>query len=750
MNDYFILKGLRENNLKHVDVCVPKHKLVVFTGVSGSGKSSIVFDTIAAEANRQINETYPSFIRSRLPKYEKPKADSIENLTAVVVVDQKPFGGNARSTVGTMTDLSPQLRLIFSRIGTPSAGPSSKYSFNTPDGMCFNCSGLGKVKKLDIDQLIDKSKSLAEGAVKESSFAKGGYLWKTYMESGYFDENKPLCDYDEATYNLLFYGSEDRVSAPKNKKIDGLVNRWNRWYLYRDISGLNPGRIAKINSILTEEDCPVCKGARLNEAALASKINGYNIVQMSQMEISDLVKMLETMQVPTVQEVLSSLIAGLKRIVDIGLGYLHLNRDASTLSGGEAQRLKMVRYLGSSLSDMTYIFDEPSAGLHPSDVARLNRLLIELRDKGNTVLVVEHDKDVIEIADEVIDVGPHAGVDGGRIVFQGSVEALRKTDTLTGRGLNHIAPIKAQVRKPKGWIHIKDAHVHNLKHVHVDIPLGVMTAVTGVAGSGKSSLISYALPQVYPEVIKVNQGAITATGRSTPATYLGFMDEIRKLFANSNNVDAGYFSFNSNGACPTCKGRGVIVTELAFMDPIVTVCEECEGKRFSKEALAFTLHGKNIIEVLNMTVQEGIDFFKEPRIRKDLKALRHVGLEYMTLGQPLSTLSGGERQRIKLAKEIYKKGNVFILDEPTTGLHMSDIDKLMKLFNEMVDKGNTIIVIEHNLDVVKQVDYVIDVGPYGGKDGGEILFSGTPQELIREGKNSMTAQCLRMDIEKEA
>ena len=748
MEEYFVLKGLRENNLKHIDVKVPKHKLVVFTGVSGSGKSSIVFDTIAAEASRQINETYPTFIRSRLPKYEKPKADSIENLTAVVVVDQKPFGGNARSTVGTMTDLSPQLRLIFSRIGEPSAGISSNYSFNNPNGMCLNCSGLGKVKKLDIEQLIDKSKSLAEGAIKESSFAKGGYLWKTYMSSGYFDENKPLCEYSKEMYNLLMYGNEDGVSQPRDKKIDGLVNRWNRWYLNRDISNLTGSRQAKIASILTEEDCPVCNGARLNQAALASKIKGYNIAQLSEMEISDLVEFLEGIKAPRVQEVLDGLVIGLKRIADIGLGYLHLNRDASTLSGGEAQRLKMIRYLGSSLTDMTYIFDEPSTGLHPNDVARLNKLLLELRDKGNSILVVEHDEDVINIADEVIDVGPKAGVDGGRIVFQGSVEALKKADTLTGQGLRHYTPIKQQVRQPKGYLSIANTSIHNLKNVSVDIPLGVMTAVTGVAGSGKSSLISHALPKVYPEVIKVNQGLITATNRSTPASYMGFMDEIRKLFASESGIDQGYFSFNSKGACQACGGKGVIVTELAFMDPIVTVCEECEGKRFSKEVLGYELRGKNMIEVLNMTVQEAIEFFKEPRILKDLKALERVGLEYMTLGQPLSTLSGGERQRIKLAKEIYKKGNVIILDEPTTGLHMSDIDKLMKLFNEMVDQGNTVIMIEHNLEVVKQVDYVIDVGPAGGKEGGQIIFAGTPEELMKQTETSVTARCLCRNLKE--
>lgn len=746
MKDKMILRGLRENNLKHIDMEIPKHKLVVFTGVSGSGKSSIVFDTIVAESCRQVNETYPTFVRTRLPKYEKPVADRLENLTPVVVVDQKQFSGNARSTVGTMTDLSSQLRLLFSRIGEPCAGPSSNYSFNNPYGMCQKCSGLGKVKEINLAELIDESKSIADGAIKETTFKRGSYHWNLYMGTGLYDENKPICQWDRATYNRFFYGSEDGVSEPEDKSRDGLINRWKKWYLNRDVSNLSGTRQAKIDRILTDQECPECHGARLNRAALASKINGKNIVELGAMDIVDLMSFLEEIKIPKVRILVETIIEGLRRVVNIGLGYLHLNRDATTLSGGEAQRLKMVRYLGSSLTDMTYVFDEPSTGLHPSDVMKLNKLLLELRDKGNTVLVVEHDKDVISIADEVIDVGPQAGVDGGRIVFQGTVEDLKKADTLTGREMTRYIPLKEKVRIPKDFIHIKDAHIHNLKHIDVDIPLGVMVAVTGVAGSGKSSLISYELPKVCPEVIKVSQGAITATGRSTPASYLGFMDEIRKLFAKENNVDAGLFSFNSIGACPECKGKGVIVTELAFMDPIVTTCEACEGKRFSKEALSHTLNGKNILEVLSMTVKEALDFFESSKIKKDLRALNHVGLEYMTLGQPLSTLSGGERQRIKLAKEIYKKGNIYVLDEPTTGLHMSDAEKLMKLFNEMVDKGNTIIVIEHNLDVVKQVDYVIDIGPHGGKEGGEVMFVGTPTELADAREKSITGKCLYNEV----
>ncbi len=745
MPSEMILKGMRENNLKGVDLKIPKKKIVVFTGVSGSGKSSIVFDTIAAEASRQINETYPAWVRTRLPKFEKPKADSLENLTAAVIVDQKQFGGNARSTVGTMTDLSSQLRLLFSRMGQPCAGTSSNYSFNNPSGMCTTCSGLGKETTLNVDKILDSSKSLNEGALDDPIFAVGGYVWGVYTSSGWFDLDKPICEYDQATYNLLLYGSADGVSAPKDKKVDGVFNRLKRLYLNRDISALGKASQKRIAAALIEKECPTCHGARLNEAALASKIKGYNIVEMSNMEIGDLVKLLKTIKEPHVQTVLESLIVGLDRIVNIGLTYLHLNRESVTLSGGEAQRLKMVRYIGSSLTDMTYIFDEPSTGLHPRDVARMNALLQDLRDKGNTVLVVEHDPDVIRIADEIIDIGPLAGANGGRVTFQGSLGELLKTDTLTAKGLRKQIPVNEHPRKPKDYFPIRNACLHNLKHVDVDIPLGILTAITGVAGSGKSSLVSGVFAKECPEAIMVNQSAITATNRSTPASYLGFMDEIRKLFAKENKVDAGLFSFNSIGGCPACSGKGVIVTELAFMDPIVTVCESCEGKRYSKEALSYIIKGNNILEVLELTVEQALEFFENKKIRKDLIALEKVGLDYMTLGQPLSTLSGGERQRIKLAKEIHKNGNVFILDEPTTGLHISDINKLMKLFHQLVEQGNTVIVIEHNLDVIKQADYVIDIGPEGGKNGGQVVFTGTPQELLKC-QESMTAACMRQQL----
>lgn len=745
-----VIRGLEENNLKRISLNISKGKIVVFTGVSGSGKSSIVFDTIAAESQRQLNETYPAFVRSRLPKYTRPKAELIENLTPSVVVDQTPFGGNARSTVGTMTDLYAELRLLFSRLGQPCAGTSSAYSFNDPSGMCKTCSGMGKVTKIDVSRLVDKTKSLNEGAILETSFAVGTWMWKQYASSGMFDMNKPLGQYTDEERNLLFYGSKDGVSKPINSKIEGVANRFSRLLLKRDISTMSVHSKEKITSLLTEKECPNCHGAKLNEKALASKINGYNIAELSNMELTDLVTELKKIKAPHVQTIVEALICGLTRIIDIGLPYLHLNRQSSSLSGGEAQRLKMVRYMGSSLTGMTYIFDEPSTGLHPRDVHRLNKLLISLRDKGNTVLIVEHDKDVISIADEIVDIGPHAGANGGEVVFQGSYKRLLKSNTLTGRYLNNNIPVNTNPRKPSKFYSIKGANLHNLKNVDVDIPLGIFTVVTGVAGSGKSTLISKVFANQCADVVKVDQGAITATNRSTPASYLGFMDDIRNLFSKENNVDSGYFSFNSKGACPVCNGKGVIVTELAFMDPVTTKCEACNGTRYSDESLGYKLYDKNIQQVLNMTVLQAIEFFSEKEIKivNKLNALKKVGLGYMTLGQPLSTLSGGERQRIKLAKYIDKKGSIFVLDEPTTGLHLSDIEKLMGLFATLVNSGNTVIVIEHNIDVIKQADLIIDIGPDGGKNGGQVVFTGTPMDMVESG-DSITSEYLRKEIKAE-
>ncbi|AKA68957.1 ATP-binding cassette domain-containing protein [Clostridium scatologenes] len=740
------LKGLRQNNLKNISISIPKEKIVVFTGVSGSGKSSIVFDTIAAESQRQMNETYPAFIRGRLPKYEKPHVDYIDNLTASVIVDQTRLGGNARSTVGTISDLYASLRLLFSRIGIPKVGTASYFSFNDPKGMCKKCAGIGKVAVIDMEAMLDKSKSWMEGCVKDSLYAPGSWYWKQYKESGIFDMEKPLNEYSKEEYNLLIYGSRDGKSEQEYPKIEGLFNHYTRLYLKRDTSNMSKHTKKKSENLIKEELCPACMGKRLNEEVLNCKIEGYSIADMCEMEFVELLRVLKTVDDKRTITIVQSICDGLKRMIDIGLPYLHLNRESSTLSGGEAQRVKLVRYMGSSLTGMTYIFDEPSTGLHPRDVNRMNQLLVKLRDKGNTVLVVEHDKDVISIADEIIDVGPCAGKEGGNIVFQGSYKELLQAHTLTSKAMKINVPLKKKVRKVQGYFPIENAKLHNLKDISVNIPKNVMTVVTGVAGSGKSTLISQVFAEIYKEnVVKVDQGAITATNRSTPATFLGFFDEIRKLFASENGVDEGLFSFNSKGACPVCKGKGVIVTELVFMDPVITECETCSGSRYSEEALSYRYKEKNIVEVLSMTVEEALIFFEDKKIRKTLQAMKEVGLSYMTLGQPLQTLSGGERQRMKLAKYINKKGNIYILDEPTTGLHISDINKLLQLFEKMVDRGNTVIIIEHNIEVMKQADWIIDIGPDGGKNGGQVVFEGTPKEML-EKSNTITAKCLRKEI----
>ncbi len=739
-----VIKGLRQNNLKNVSLEIPKEKIVVFTGVSGSGKSSIVFDTIAAESQRQIKETYPSFVRGKLPKYEKPHVDRIENLTASVIVDQSRLGGNARSTVGTITDLYAQMRLLFSRIGTPAVGTSSCFSFNNPNGMCPHCSGLGKVARIDMDSILDPEKSWNEGMVDFTVFKVGGWYWKQYANSGLFDVNIPFGNLSEREKNIILYGATEQGGEQLDSKVEGVKNYLTRTLLNKDRSDASDSIQKRVDSYIKMEECPSCRGKRLNERALQCKINGYDISQLCDMEFTRLYEFLKNITDSRVSTIVETMQATLFRMIDIGLPYLNLNRETSSLSGGEAQRLKLVRYMGSSLTGMTYIFDEPSTGMHPRDVHRMSRLLTSLRDKGNTVLVVEHDKDIIKIADEVIDVGPFAGKNGGQIVFQGSYEKLLLSGTLTGDAMKKEVSVKEKVRKPTGFLPIRNASVHNLKNVNVDIPLGVLTVVTGVAGSGKSSLIRDVFAKKYEEqVVLIDQTPITAKGNSTPATYLGFADEIRKIMAKENQVEEAYFSFNSKGACPCCKGKGVIVTELAFMDPIITVCEECEGKRYSKEAESYQYKGKNITGILNMSVQEAIPFFQgNKKILSKLNAMMETGLPYVSLGQPLSTLSGGERQRLKLASHLNKKGNIYVLDEPTTGLHASDIEKVMALLDSLVDHGNTVVVIEHNTDVMKLGDYIIDVGPDGGNAGGEIVFTGTPQQLMEQG-TTITARYLQ-------
>lgn len=738
-----MVHGLTQNNLKHVTFTIPKEKITVFTGVSGSGKSSIVFDTIAAESQRQMNATYPAFVRSRLPKYPKPAVERIDNLTASVVVDQSPLGGNARSTVGTISGLYSSLRLLFSRIGQPYAGTASYFSFNDPNGMCKTCSGLGKITKVDIEAMIDPDKSWKEGCIKDTLYAPGSWYWKQYAKSGLFDLDKPVKEYSREEYNLLLYGSRDGKGEPENPKVTGLNHKYTKTLLNRDISSKSKHTQEKAQTLVTEVECTDCHGKRLNEAALSCKINGYSIADMCGMELTQLREVLTQITDSTVGLLVQTLVEGLDRMIEIGLPYLHLNRDTPSLSGGEAQRLKLARYMGSSLTGMTYIFDEPSAGMHPRDVYRMNNLLKQLRDKGNTVLVVEHDKDVISIADYVIDVGPQAGQHGGEIVFAGSYPDLLKSGTLTGDAMLGSLPVKQEPRRQSGSLPVRGACLHNLKHVDVDIPLGIMTVVTGVAGSGKSTLISRVFAKQYEkDIVMIDQGPITATNRSTPASFLGFFDRIRKLLAQENGKPDGLFSFNSAGACPVCGGKGVIVTELAYMDPIVTECEACGGLRYNEEALACTYKGKNIVELLGLTASEAMEVFEDVRIRKHLKVMQQVGLSYLKLGQPLGTLSGGERQRIKLAKNLGKKGSIIVMDEPTTGLHMSDIQNLLKLFDTIVCRGNTLVVIEHNLDVMKQADWIIDIGPDGGKNGGEVVFTGTPMDMIQNAQ-TLTAVSLR-------
>ena len=738
------IRGLKQNNLKNISLDIPKNKIVVFTGVSGSGKSSIVFDTVAAESQRQMNETYSAWVRGRLPKYDKPNVEWIENLNPSVIIDQNRLGGNARSTVGTISDMYSLLRLLFSRIGTPSIGPASYFSFNNPNGMCQTCAGIGKVMDFDVKNLIDAEKTYDEGCFLLPAFGTGKYYWKVYRRPEYFRTDVPWKDLCEEEQNILLYGSRTPGGERLDKKLEGIYNQFKRLVLMKGAEEQTDYTLKKIAQFLYECECPDCKGKRLNEKTLSCKVNGYNINEMCEMEFSTLREVLAEIKDKRAEAIIAQLLASLDRMIDIGLPYLFMNRESSTLSGGEAQRLKLVRYMGSSLCGMIYIFDEPSTGMHPRDVHRMSRLLMNLRDKGNTVLVVEHDRDIISIADEVIDIGPLAGKNGGQVLFQGSYESLLISGTKTGNALSSEIKMKEKVRKSKGYLEVRDATLHNLKHVDVDIPLGIMTVVTGVAGSGKSSLIRDVFAKKYEDqVVLIDQSAITATGRSTVCTFLGFFDEIRKVFAAEHNVESGLFTFNGKGACPHCKGRGMITTELVFMEPVTTVCEYCNGSRYSDEALQYRYKGKTIVEVLAMSVEEAVSFFESnKKISEKLRALMEVGLPYISLGQPLSTFSGGERQRVKLAQNIKKKGNIYILDEPTTGLHAADIEKVVEILESIVDRGNTVIVIEHNTDVMKLADYIIDVGPDGGTKGGEIVFTGTPREMY-EKADTITAKYLR-------
>jgi excinuclease ABC A subunit len=745
--EYIEIRGARENNLKNVSLRIPKRKITIFTGVSGSGKSSIVFDTIATESQRLLNENFSMFVRNFLPKYSQPDADAIENLSMSIVVDQKRMGGGSHSTVGTITDINTILRMMFSRIGQPHVGPTNVFGFNDPQGMCPNCNGLGRKLDVDMDKFLDKSKSLNEGAILFHEYAVDSWYWSNLINTGLFDPDKKISKYSQKELHDLLHSEPIKVKTKVGAKdfnmtYEGIINRFTNKYIKQDLKTKSERTQKSIEPYMTMGPCSECHGTRLNQTVLKCKINGYNIADLTSMEIPELIEVVKEIKTPAAAPMVKALLERLRDLVDIGLEYLSLNRETDTLSGGESQRVKVVKHLGSSLTDVTYIFDEPSIGLHPRDVHRMNELLQKLRDKGNTVIVVEHDPDVIKVADHVVDVGPLAGPHGGEIVYEGSYANLLKANTITGRHMQQSIPLKESFRTPTGKLPIKNAKVNNLQNVSVNIPTGVLTVITGVAGSGKSSLINEVFQHQHPDAIVIDQSAVGVNSRSNPATYTGILDDVRKAFAAANKVQASLFSFNSKGACENCQGLGVVYTELSFFDSVKSPCEVCGGKRFKDEVLAYKLNGKSISDVLAMNVQDALEYFELKEVVKKLQAMSDVGLDYLSLGQPLSTLSGGECQRIKLASELHKQGSIYIMDEPTTGLHMSDIGHLMQVIDRLVDMGNTVVVIEHNLHVIKNADWIIDMGPEGGSKGGRVMFEGTPKELLKA-KQSLTSEYLR-------
>ena len=747
--EFIEIHGARENNLKNVSLRIPKRQITIFTGVSGSGKSSIVFDTLASEAQRQLYENFSMFVRTFLPRYAQPDADLIENLSMPVVVDQKRMGGGSHSTVGTITDIYTVLRLLFSKIGQPYVGHYNVFSFNDPQGMCPECNGIGRKMDVDLEKFLDMSRSLNEGAILFESYAPGKWDWNFLTQSGLFDNDKKLEDYSEEELERLLYSPPFKVKtsfagSSVNLTFEGVIAKFTRKYISMDVKTYSERTQKQVEPYITTGPCRACKGTRLSQRSLSCKIDGYNIAELAAMEAGDLIEVIRLIDDPAAQSMLALLTERLQNLVDIGLEYLSLNRETDTLSGGESQRVKIVKHLSSSLADVMYIFDEPSIGLHPRDVHRLNDLLQKLRDKGNTVLVVEHDPDVIKVADHIVDVGPLAGTHGGRIVYEGTYAGLLNADTLTGKHLLHSMRLKETFRQPLGKLPVKNAKINNLRNLNVDIPTGVLTVVTGVAGSGKTSLIHETFVRQHPGAIVIDQAEVGANSRSTPATYTGIMDEIRKDFAKANNVSQSLFSFNSQGACENCQGLGVVYISLSFLDEAKTPCEVCGGKRFKDEVLEYKLNGKSIADVLDMTVEEALKYFTNPKITHTLQAMSDVGLNYLSLGQPLSTLSGGEGQRIKLASELHKEGSIYVMDEPTTGLHMSDIGHLLGVINRIVDNGNTVVVIEHNRDIIKNADWIIDMGPEGGRKGGQILFEGTPKDLL-DVETSYTAQYLRRE-----
>ena len=771
-HDVIRVQGARENNLKDVSVEIPKRRLTVFTGVSGSGKSSLVFGTIAAESQRMINETYSAFLQGFMPSLARPDVDVLEGLTTAIIVDQERMGANSRSTVGTATDANALLRILFSRLGEPHIGSPQAFSFNVASisgagavtiekggattkerrsfsitgGMCPRCEGMGTINDIDLTQLYDDSKSLNGGAMTIPGYTADGWGVRIYSGSGFLDGDKPIKDYTTRELNDFLYKEPTKVKVGDiNMTYEGLVPKLQKSMLSKDREAMQPHIRAFVDRAVTFTTCPDCGGTRLNEGARSSKVGGITIAEACAMQISDLAEWVRGLDEPSVIPLLAALQHLFDSFSDIGLGYLSLDRPAGTLSGGEAQRTKMIRHLGSSLTDVTYVFDEPTIGLHPHDIQRMNALLLQLRDKGNTVLVVEHKPEAIAIADHVVDLGPHAGTRGGEIMFEGTVEGLRASDTLTGRHLDDRAAVKDAVRASTGALQIRGATDHNLKKVDVDIPLGVLVVLTGVAGSGKSSLIHGSVSK-RDDVVSIDQSGIKGSRRSNPATYTGLLEPIRKAFAKANGVKPALFSSNSEGACPNCNGAGVVFTDLGMMASVSSVCEVCEGKRFDASVLDYHLGGKDISEVLGMPVTDALEFFSAgesriPAVHAILERLSDVGLGYISLGQPLTTLSGGERQRLKLATHMGEKGDIYVLDEPTTGLHLADVEQLLGLLDRLVDAGKSVIVVEHHQAVMAHADWIIDIGPGAGHDGGTIVFEGTPADLIAD-RTTLTGQHL--------
>ncbi|WP_309081167.1 excinuclease ABC subunit UvrA [Zhihengliuella sp.] len=769
-HDVIRVRGARENNLRGIDLDIPKRRLTVFTGVSGSGKSSLVFGTVAAESQRMINETYSAFVQGFMPSVPRPDVDVLEGLTTAILVDQERLGANPRSTVGTVTDANAMLRILFSRLGEPSIGGPTAYSFNIPTqkasgvmtsskgekkivkdvvylgGMCPRCEGRGTVSDVNLAEVVDESKSILDGAIKVPGYTADGWMVRGFAESGFFPADKPVSTFTEQQRQDFLYKEATKIRAlDMNMTYEGLIPKITKSMLSKDVDSLQPHIRAFVERVATFTACPECEGTRLTEAARNSRIDGVSIADACRMQVTDLADWVRGLERPAAGPLLDALGANLDAFVTLGLGYLSLDRPSGTLSGGEAQRIKMLRHLGSPLTDVTYVFDEPTTGLHPHDIERMNTLLLQLRDKGNTVLVVEHKPEAIAIADRVVDLGPGAGSAGGEVCYVGDLEGLAASDTTTGRHLHYRARLKDSVRKPEGSLQVRGAAANNLQNVDVDVPRGVLTVVTGVAGSGKSSLIhGYIAPQ--DGVVAIDQSAIKGSRRSNPATYTGLLEPIRKAFAKANGVKPALFSANSAGACPSCKGAGVIVTELGFMDTVETPCEDCGGRRFMAEVLEYTLGGRDITEVLDLPVAEARAFFasgdaKLPAAEKILTRLDEVGLGYLKLGQPLSTLSGGERQRIRLANQMGEKGEVYVLDEPTTGLHLADVENLLGLLDRLVDAGRTVIVIEHHQAVMAHADWIIDLGPGAGHDGGRIVFEGTPADLVAD-ESTLTGQHL--------